>query len=132
MAEKTVTMYIGMWCDKELAYSLHEGHVKSLVESHYAFGDPSEDEYALGNNWATTGSEIGWRIVARTVSMLEIDVTLDLSGEVSLPHVHWQCPYCRKRYSDAWLPDDTLPVLLGCGCEEASKHRLGTASPSPG
>ena len=132
MDEKTVTMYVGMWCDKELAYSLYEGQVKSLVESHYNFGDPSEDEYALGNNWASTGNEKGWRIVSRTVSMLEINVTLDLAGEVSLPHVHWQCPYCRKRYSDAWLPDDTLPVLLGCGCEEASKHLLGTASPSPG
>ena len=131
MEEKTVTVYMGMWCDKELVCSLYKDQVKSLVESHYAFGDPSEDEYALGNNWATTGSEKGWRIVARTVSMLEIDVTLDLAGEVSLPHVNWQCPYCRKWYSDEWLTDDKFPVLLGCGCQEASKHLLGAVCLSP-
>lgn len=131
MDEKTVTMYVGMWCDKELAYSLYEGQVKSLVESHYNFGDPSEDEYAFGNNWASTGNEKGWRIVSRTVSMLEINVTLDLAGEVSLPHVHWQCPYCRKLYSDEWLPNDRLPVLLGCGCQEASRHLLGIRVVTP-
>ena len=131
MVKRDVSLFVGQWNGRDFAYSLDEAGAKDLVESHWAFGDPSENEYAVGESWASAEGEQGWRIVARTVTVTEVGVILDGDEVGSLRHVHWQCPYCHKRYGDEWLADDRLPVLLGCGCQEASRHVLGTRCVAP-
>jgi len=69
MAKQDVTLFVGQWNFRDFAYSLDEVGAKELVESHWAFGDPSEDEYAVGQSWASAEGEHGWRIVARTVAV---------------------------------------------------------------
>jgi hypothetical protein len=131
MLRRDVSLFVGQWNGKDFAYSLDEAGAKHLVESHWAFGDPSEDEYTVGKSWASAEGEQGWRIVARTVAVTEVGVGVDSDEDGSPRHVHWQCPYCHKRYSDEWLADDRLPVLLGCGCQEASRCVLGTRFVGP-
>ena len=131
MTTETITIYIGRWNDREFVYSLAKEGVKALVEKHFAFGDPAEDEYAVGNIWASGDQDNGWRIVERKVAVPVIGIELKTSQPDDTSHVIWQCPYCKRFYSDEWRPDDKLPILLLCGCEEASKYLLGT-SPIPG
>lgn len=126
MPKRHVILYVGQWNGREYAFSLDAAHAKSLTESCFAFGDPAVDEYALGNAWAASDDDPGWRIVTRPASLLEVGVSFQHDEEAGPSHVHWQCPYCLKWRSDDWLPDDRLPVLLGCGCQEASRHLLGT------
>ncbi len=124
MISETVTIYVGRWNDREFVFSLEREKAKSLVESHFAFGDPSEDEYALGNAWAIGNENCGWRIVECHVTIPVIVVELTTSNRDDTAHIIWQCPYCNKFYSDNWRQDDELPVLVSCGCEEASHYLL--------
>jgi len=126
MKTATIRIFIGAWNDRECVVALDDAEARALVESSSMFGDPLEDEYALGNSWAADGDDQGWRIIERTVTVPVIAVEILGDPEESTAHVAWQCPYCSKGLSDDWLAGNTLPVLLGCGCEDSSKIILGT------
>jgi hypothetical protein len=125
MIVDTISVYIGRWNDRELVYALKREQAQSLVEKHFAFGDPSKDQYALGNVWASAHRNEGWRIDEHKVAAAVIDVEIKSSQGVETPHLIWQCPYCKQFYSDEWRNEDELPILLRCGCEDASRYLLG-------
>lgn len=128
MTTETITIHIGRWNDRDFAYALEKEQAKALVESHWAFGDPAEDESAVGNVWASSDQDIGWQIVEQMVTVPVIAVELRTSQSEDTSHVIWQCPYCKNVYSDEWRTNDKLPVLLRCGCEDASNYLLGNLS----
>jgi hypothetical protein len=128
MTTRTVTIFIGRWNDRDYAFSLEKERTRSLVNSHFAFGDPSVDEYAVGNRWSTNDQDFGWRIVECEVTVPVIHVELKTSEDEETSHLVWRCPCCRQARSEGWEASDTLPVLLGCGCENASKFLLGVTA----
>lgn len=122
MQSASVTVFVGCWNDRAFVFDLDEGRAKQLVEACYRFGDPSEDEYAVGNTWAAGDGDEGWRIVAH--QLLIPVVVAYLCGDADMSHLMWQCPCCHKWYGDDWLPGESIPTLFGCGCEPASKYLL--------
>lgn len=108
-------------------FFLRKEEAESLVNAHFAFGDPLEDEYALGNYWATGDNAEGWRIVERKISVPVIKVHIKISEDGGTSHVTWRCPSCKQPYSDDWEANDELPTLLACGCETTSKYLLGVS-----
>ncbi len=125
METREIKIYIGLWDSREFVYSLSEGQTKSLVETHFAFGDPAIDEYALGKVWASGDEPQGWRIIETKVTVPVIAVEIEHSDGAGAAHAIWQCPYCKKYYSDDWQCHDYLPVLLRCGCVNGSNYLLG-------
>ena len=128
MTTETITIYIGQWNDQDFVFSLKREEAMSLVTTCIRFGDPSKDRYAVGNHWAAGDHDAGWRIVERKIAVPVIEVELRTSENDDTSHLVWQCPYCKKWYSDEWRTDDQLPVLLGCGCDDSSKYLLGVSS----
>lgn len=119
------TLYVGQWNSTEYVYALNSDSAVASIRQHFAYGDPAEDVYAVGEQWASEGNDSGWRIVTKEINALKISVGVEMGGQGDTAHVIWTCPFCGERFSDEWRPDDTLPVLLMCGCNEQSKFLLG-------
>lgn len=128
MTSESITIFVGKWNDREFVFSLSMEQAKLLVEGHFAFGDPSTEEYAFGNVWASESQRTGWRIEERKVEVRVISVEVQSTQPGETAHVLWQCPCCKRFYSDDWGPDEELPVLLLCPCESESNFLLGVAS----
>lgn len=126
MTIKAITIYLGEWNRQSFAYSLRKNDAIALVEASFRFGDPSESQDALGNVWAAGDQDQGWRIVEQEVLATVVAVEVKISGDEDTNHVVWQCPHCKRFYSDDWLSDDCLPILLRCGCQEGENYLLGT------
>ena len=122
---KQITVFEGTWGERVYAFGLDEATTRNAVEDGYAFGDPSEDDYAVGNEWAKSEDANGWRIIERPVAVAIIagkksgDVT---SNETC--HLIWQCPHCNRQVSEDLYQDDHSPMLLGCGCQNTEKYIL--------
>ncbi|MFN5186227.1 MAG: hypothetical protein ACK5GD_10600 [Planctomycetota bacterium] len=119
------TLYVGQWNSTEYVYALNSDSAVASVKQHFAYGDPSEDDYAVGEQWASADNDSGWKIVAKEVNTLRIGVRVEMGSQGDTAHMNWTCPFCGEGFSDEWRPDDTLPVLLMCGCNEQSKFLLG-------
>ncbi len=120
MKSKTITVFEGVWGNTVYAFALDDVATREAVEHGYAFGDPSDDEYAIGNTWAESDNPDGWRIVERTVVVA--CVVAKKAGDFTKDetvHLIWQCPYCNCHISEDLDPSDTSPLLLSCGfsCE---------------
>jgi hypothetical protein len=114
-------IYVGWWNEEDYVFALSYDRAKLLILEHYAYGDPLHDKYAMGNTWATAPENAGWRIVERKIATPIVFVEIS----EGVDHVLWECPFCRNSYSDEWRPDDHLPILVTCGCNEMSKYLLG-------
>lgn len=118
-------LYIGRWNETDYVYALTLDNAIASVKEHFAFGNPSEDDYAVGEAWASEDNDSGWKVVSREVDLPSIKVEIKTTSQGETGHVIWSCPVCGETYSDDWLPNDELPVLLMCGCNEKSKFLLG-------
>lgn len=127
MTTKAITIFVGQWDGRDFVFSLSEEKAKSLVETCAAFGDPLEAKYILGNSWASSGQDVGWRITERTLTIPVVSVAINQPSSDGIAHLVWSCPFCGRFYSDDWLPGDELPVLLSCGCNIDSKYLLGNS-----
>jgi rubredoxin len=90
--------------------------VKEKIVSHFAFGDPEEDEYAIGNVWATSNDSEGWRVVE--CPLKAHGISGQKSGDTDkfeTAHVHWECPNCNQSFSEEYLESDVAPLLVKCG-----------------
>lgn len=121
------TIYVGRWNDRDCVYALDADVAVTSVKEHFAFGDPSQDQYAVGNTWATPTNDSGWRILSMVVDAPSIEIEIKAGNEDETSHVCWTCPICGESYSDDWELQDCLPVLLMCGCTDKSKFFLGVA-----
>lgn len=120
---RTVSIYVPECHGKDYGFALSVESARSLLKNHYAFGDPSESEYAVSNMWAKSESDLGWRIREDKVEAWDVPVELfTTKGE---GHLSWTCPFCGTIYSEDWSEADTLPVLLRCGCMGKLKHFIG-------
>lgn len=125
MSTKTTTVYVGCWDQSEYVYALSSDEAIASVKEHFAYGDPSNNDYAVGNIWASDDNELGWRINEMLVEAQEIEVEIKSGGDDETGHVVWSCPICSEVFSDDWKPDDKLPVLLMCGCDKRARFLLG-------
>ncbi|TWU05784.1 hypothetical protein [Stieleria varia] len=95
------------------AYGLSSDETRATAESSFRFGDPSDD-YALGNSWAVSPDDSGWRIVRRTFPVTHLAV--EFVGEIGVTnHVSWQCPECGAWSSEDVEHDAVGPLLVHCG-----------------
>lgn len=125
-SSKTINVFVGECNGKDYVFALTEESAKALVESHFAFGNATESEYAVGNVWAETKSDVGWRIRRDEVEAYPITVELLIAdGEGNLS---WICPFCETAYSDDWSKQDSMPILLRCGCTGKSRYLIGDVS----
>jgi len=120
-----ITLYIGRWNETDYAYALNADEAIASVKRHFAYGDPAEDEYAVGEEWATDDADSGWRILTQEIDAPIIDVELKKGDPGDTAHVIWSCPACGKAYSDDWHPEDKMPVLLLCCCDGDRKILIG-------
>jgi len=125
MNTKLITIYIGRWNDRDYVYSMDKEHAKSLVKDHFAYGDPEKDDYAVGNVWVSDHQTNGWRIDEKTISVPVISVEIKYSKCDDSGHLLWQCPYCKKNYSEEYRVADKLPILLRCDCGNRLNYILG-------
>jgi len=119
------TLYVGRWNDVEYVYALTFDSAVASVKRHFAYGNSNEDDYAVGDAWASGESDSGWRIAEIEVDVSIIKIEILLSNQDETGHVAWLCPACGESYSDEWTADDKLPVLLMCGCSKQTKFLLG-------
>lgn len=110
---RRINIFIGCWGCDEYVYSLSEESARSSVEGCHRFGDPSQDQYALGNVWSSADSEIGWHIKKRKVNASPIDTIV--CGDGTGGHVVWKCPHCNRFHSEDIVQD--LPALFLCLCK---------------
>ena len=120
-----ITIYVGKWNQREVCFALSKEEAISLVRNHWAFADPRDDETALGNEWASTKTGSGWRIEENVVAAEPVAVELIPLGDDDLSHAVWQCPFCKRHYSEEWTSECSLPLLLRCGCVPDSKFLVG-------
>jgi hypothetical protein len=121
----TTIVYIGRCNERDYVFALDRGVAEKLVRQHFAFGNPSCDDYAVSNKWALSDTAPGWKIITQEVDTLKIEVELKVGDEDETSHVAWTCPVCTKAFSDDWTSGDRLPILLSCGCNDKSKFLLG-------
>ncbi len=125
MTTTEVSVFEGRWGQRTYVFGLNEAEVKEKVVSHFAFGDPEEDEYAIGNVWATPNDSEGWRVVECTLAVSEIDG--EKSGDTrtnETAHVNWKCPNCNQSFSEEYFEGDEAPLLVKCGCNKKEKYFL--------
>ncbi len=120
-----IEIYEGQWGQRVYAYALKEHDARQAVINHFAFGDPDEDDYAIGNHWMTENDEDGWRITRRTVTAANIfgEKSGDFEEEETV-HLIWKCPYCDQYFSEDLSKKDQPPLLLVCGCKNEMKYIL--------
>lgn len=123
-----IMIYRGCWNGREYACAISFEQARQLVERHPAYGNPSLDDYAVGDEWAEQDSEFGWRIVESEITATSVSVEFKGIHGAETVHWLWVCPYCQCPYSDDCHPEDKLPLLLCCGCNERSRYLLGVPS----
>ena len=124
MTTTVVSVFEGRWGQRTYVYGLNEADVKEMVLSHFAFGDPDEDEYAVGNVWATSNDSDGWRVVECPVAAREI-VGQESGDKIKeTAHVNWKCPDCNQNFSEENVEGDVAPLLVKCGCHKKEKYFL--------
>lgn len=121
----TTKIYFGTWGDKDYVYALSPQAAVALVKSHFAYGDPNEDDYAVGETWVTDDNGTGWRVREADVEASEVKVEVRKGDYDDTSHLVWTCPDCCQVFSEQWKVDESLPVLLKCGCNQRSKFYLG-------
>lgn len=126
MENQNITVYIGQWNGREYARALTFDKAKSAVQNHFAFGKPSECEYALGDTWATRTNITGWKIVELNVEVPIIAIQVKTSSRHDTAHATWQCPICKQFYSEEWRPDEDARLLLMCEFKHSKTYFLGT------
>lgn len=122
---KLVTIYAGKFGDKVCVFALSGEAARNLVRSHFRYGEPGTDEYALGVKWAETSDDDGWRIEEFALNIPEVPVQLRIGNHGETSHAIWTCPVCNRSYSDRWTEGDDFPTLLACGCRDESRFLLG-------
>ena len=122
---KHTAVFEGVWGSRVYAFGLDEPSTREAVEDGYAFGDPSEDDYAVGCKWAESEYDEGWRIVERLVEVASVaGEKLGDSSKGETVHVNWKCPHCDRQFSEDVYDDDASPMLLRCGCNDEEKYVL--------
>ncbi len=124
MTTTEVRVFEGRWGRKTYVYGLNKADVKEMVFSHFAFGDPDEDEYAVGNVWATSNDSDGWRVVECPVEAREIVGQKSGDKIKETAHVNWECPDCNQSFSEENFEGDVAPLLVKCGCNKKEKYFL--------
>ena len=108
-----IDIFFAEFSGRSYAYGLSPDATRETIESSFRFGTPSDDGQ-LGDSWATSDSDVGWRIVRRSLPVLHLDV--EFVGEVGVTnHVSWQCPKCEAWSSEDVEHDETAPLLVHCG-----------------
>ncbi|PQO42334.1 hypothetical protein [Blastopirellula marina] len=116
-------IFFGEYDGKRGVFALTpEAAIEALKKS-FRFGDPAECEYALGNTWAQTEDEVGWRIREEVLDVYDIVVELSLTG--GRGHVLWTCPFCKRSLSDDCYEGASFPMLFRCGCGGKEKYLIG-------
>ncbi len=115
MTSSITHIYEGRWNRDVYVYALSFKDAKEKVLNHSAFGDPQLDEYAIGDKWASAKAADGWRIAKtkRRVYTVVAQVVGD-PGSGDTAHLVWQCPLCRRIYSEGLTSDAKPPMLVMC------------------
>lgn len=117
MAEQEVTVFEGSFRNTVYAFALDKDAAIKAVEDCVAFGNPHEDEYAIGQSWAEGQDEDGWQIIERTLTIVSVyGRVLGDFGKNEVVHLAWACPYCNRGFSEDFHEVDERPLLLKCGC----------------
>ena len=125
MTTTEVSVFEGRWGQRTYVYCLNEADVKGKIVSHFAFGDPEEDEYAIGNVWANSDNDEGWRVVECPLAALEIGGQKNGNTDKNeTAHVNWQCPNCNQMFSEEFFEGDVAPLLVKCGCNDKERYFL--------
>lgn len=95
------------------AFGLSADATREAIESSCRFGPPSGDGQ-LGDSWAITDSDAGWRVIRRSLPVIRLDVKfVGKAGDTN--HVSWQCPRCEAWSFEDVEHDATGPLLVHCG-----------------
>ena len=120
-----ITTYKAYWNERLMAWGLSYQQVRESLNSHWAYGEPDNNNPHLGIKWASDENDDGWRIVQEQQLVYEAHGKLhnwNDSGEDSpLLHVHWKCPVCEYEQTCDVDSNDTPPALWGCGNSQCSR-----------
>ena len=125
MTTTELNVFEGRWGNKTYVFALSEAIAREKVMTHFAFGDPDEDDYAIGNVWAKSNDNDGWRITERLVVAGKVDGRKrggKTKNETS--HINWECPVCNQQFSEDRRENEESPLLVKCGCKNEEKYFL--------
>lgn len=120
-----IRLFVGKFASREVTYDLTEEGVRRSIENSYLFGESSSDEpYVLGNHWAQSPEDAGWRIEVRESDVPE--VIGEIAGQPGeTQHVIWTCPRCNRSWSEDYVSHDDIVILLVCStCSQFALVRL--------
>jgi hypothetical protein len=124
-----ISILVGTCNGKDCVYALDREAVVSGVRSHYAYGNPNVDEYAVSDTWATASFASGWQI--REVEVDAANIAVEFRGPAEgARHIVWKCPHCGSWYSDDWDGINRGPFLLTC-TRNGETHFMVGIEPDP-
>lgn len=122
MRTVTCLVYEARFGDELYAFAFSRDGVLEALSRSYAYHERSEDvPYALGTHWAERETDEGWRIIEREYQCPVLEVTI-AGEECERRHVHWECPFCHRSYSDDYAGKPVEEVILACGCLHSREH----------
>ena len=121
---KKQMIFVGRWERTNYVYSLNFDSAVSMVKRHFAFGNPQDNPYAVGDMWKTTADEMGWEVVAQEEEVTHIRAKCVGDPVSETAHILWECPFCKESYSDDLQVEERFPVLLICGCQQPARFMV--------